>query len=130
MRRAACLLALLALLVLPGCYHATVNTGMTPGTQTIHQPWANSFVFGLVPPPTVEAMEQCPSGVARVETQHSFLNGLVAFLTFSIYTPMDILVTCAAGGMEDDAAAQDAVRDAESFKEALGSGEPFLVDLR
>jgi hypothetical protein len=36
--------------------------------------------------------------VSKVETQHSFLNALVAFFTLQIYTPMDITVTCAAGG--------------------------------
>jgi hypothetical protein len=86
------------LFVLPGCYHATIETGLTPGTEVIRQPWAHCFVFGLVPPKTITTMEKCPNGVARVETQHSFLNGLVAFLTFSIYTPVEIKVTCAAGG--------------------------------
>jgi hypothetical protein len=121
-------LSVACLVVLAGCFHATINTGLTPGTQTIHHPWANSFVYGLVPPPTVEAMQQCSNGVARVETQHTFLNGLVAVLTFSIYTPIDILVTCAAGSEEE--AALEAVQDAESLKEALERGEPFLVDLR
>jgi hypothetical protein len=38
----------------------------------------------------------CGNGVSRVETQHSFLNGLVGVFTLSIYTPMSITVTCAA----------------------------------
>jgi len=33
-----------------------------------------------------------------VETQLSFVNGLVGVLTLGIYTPMEILVTCAAPG--------------------------------
>jgi len=88
----------LLVILLGGCYHVTVNTGLTPGTKVISQPWATSFVAGLVPPKTVEAREQCgAAGVARVETQHSFLNSLVAALTFSIFTPMQIDVTCAQG---------------------------------
>jgi hypothetical protein len=84
--------------VLGGCYHVTVNTGLTPGDKVISQPWASAFVFGLVPPKTVEAREQCgAAGVARVESQISFLNGLVSALTFSIFTPMQIDVTCAQG---------------------------------
>lgn len=43
----------------------------------------------------METAARCPSGVARIETQISFLNGLVSILTLSIYTPMDIVVTCA-----------------------------------
>lgn len=89
-------LAALALLG-TGCYHATVTTGLQPGTQVVHQPWSHSWVFGLVPPATIEASKKCTSGVATVETQLSFLNQLVGGLTFGIYTPMDIKVTCAAG---------------------------------
>lgn len=90
-------LAVLAL-ALGGCYHATINTGLTPGDKVISQPWAASWIAGLIPPRTVEAREQCgTAGVARVETQHSFLNALVAGLTFSIFTPMQIDVTCAQG---------------------------------
>jgi hypothetical protein len=92
-------LAALALLG-TGCYHATVNTGLQPGTQVIHQQWAHGWIFGLVPPATVEAAKQCTGGVATVETQMSFLNGLVSNLTFGIYTPMDIKVTCAAARAE------------------------------
>jgi len=80
-----------------GCYHATIETGATPSTVVITKPWASGFVFGLVPPSTVETAAKCPNGPAKVETQISFLNGLVSFLTLSIYTPMQIDVTCATG---------------------------------
>ena len=80
------------------CYHATINTGRPVSTDSISIPWANSFVYGLVPPPTVEAAAKCPNGVAKVETQHTFLNSLVGALTFGIYTPIRIDVTCAAPG--------------------------------
>ncbi|MGE0354839.1 MAG: Bor family protein [Gemmatimonadales bacterium] len=91
---------LLATLVLAGagCYHATIQTGAAPSTTVIYQSFASSWIYGLVPPKTVETMEQCPSGVATVETQQSFVNGLVAILTLGIYTPMEIKVTCAAAG--------------------------------
>ena len=36
-----------------------------------------------------------------METQQSFLNGLVGILTLGIYTPMEIKVTCAASGGDD-----------------------------
>jgi hypothetical protein len=81
-----------------GCYHATINTGRPVSADSISIPWANSFVYGLVPPPIVEAAAKCPNGVAKVETQHSFLNSLVGALTFGIYTPIQIDVTCAAPG--------------------------------
>jgi Bor protein len=87
-----------SLVILGACYHATIETGLSPSPQVIDNQWASSWVFGLVPPKTVETMAKCPDGVSKVETQLSFLNGLVGVLTFSIYTPMSIKVTCAASG--------------------------------
>lgn len=93
----------LAAIVMTGCYHATVETGLTPapGAQVIDMPWAMGFVYGLVPPATVNASQKgCSGGVARVETEHSFLNMLVGSLTFGIVTPMHIRITCAGARAE------------------------------
>lgn len=98
-------LILISTFTLSGCFHATVETGKAASNEVIEQPWAMSFVYGLIPPATVDASEKCTNGVAKVETQISFLNGLVSALTFSIVTPMNIKVTCAAGGgMANDVA--------------------------
>jgi hypothetical protein len=94
-RRAA---AVVAAFALTGCYHAVIQTGRPESSDVISIKWANSFVYGLVPPPVVETASRCTNGVAKVETQHSFLNGLVAAITWGIYTPMQIDVTCAARG--------------------------------
>lgn len=88
---------LLLVAALAGCYHATIDTGARPSTLTIEKHWASGWIFGLVPPKTVETASKCPTGVAKVETQLSFVNMLVSFLTLNIYTPMDIRVTCAEG---------------------------------
>jgi hypothetical protein len=85
-----------ALIGLAGCYHATVETGATPSTVVIDKSFASAWIYGLVPPSTVSTAEKCPNGVAKVETQHTFLNQLVGFITLGIYTPMQIKVTCAA----------------------------------
>ena len=90
--------AILAAFALTGCYHAVIQTGRPESSDVISIKWANSFIFGLVPPPVVETASRCTNGVAKVETQHSFLNGLAAVVTFSLYTPMQIDVTCAARG--------------------------------
>ena len=88
---------LLALILFSwGCYHATIDTGLEPGSQVIEQPFASGWIYGLVPPQTIETAERCPNGVARVETQISFVNYLVTAITFGIYTPMHIKVTCAS----------------------------------
>ncbi len=43
-----------------------------------------------------------------VETELSFVNQLVSFLTLNIYTPMHIKVTCAAAGGTADASVDNA----------------------
>ncbi len=110
----ACTLALVV--GLGGCYHVIVETGKQPSSQTIEIPWATSFVAGLVPIETVETASKCPNGVARVETYHSFLNMVATVVTWNIYSPMTIEVTCAAGGTSSagspdaDVAGADVIR--------------------
>ncbi len=81
-----------------GCYHATVDTGLTPSAQVVEKSFAAGWIFGLVPPSTVQTAAQCPHGAAKIETQLSFVNQLVAWLTVYIFTPMSIKVQCAQGG--------------------------------
>jgi|SRR5688500_11518558 len=98
--RSRIVLAVSATLLSTACYRITVITGAPPGTgptQTVDKPWQNSFVYGLVPPPELNTKEQCPQGFAVVQTERSFLNGLVSAFTYSIYTPMHTKVTCAVG---------------------------------
>jgi hypothetical protein len=85
-----------SLVALGACYHATVETGATPSTLVIDKGFASSWIYGLVPPETISTTSKCPKGPAKVETQHTFVNELVSFLTLGIYTPMQIRVTCAA----------------------------------
>jgi hypothetical protein len=94
----------LVILASTGCYHATIETGATPSTETISKHWAAGWILGLVPPSDVETAAKCPHGVAKVETQLSFLNQLVGWLTIYIYTPMTIEVTCAAPKTADASA--------------------------
>lgn len=122
MKRLVLLLTLVFLT--QACYHATVSTGLRPSTVKIEKKWASGWIYGLVPPSTVETMEQCPAGVAQVDTQLSFPNQLVNFLTFGIYTPMEIVVTCA-----DDRQDLPLATSVEDANRLLKSGGPFLVPL-
>jgi len=91
-------LLLAAAALLSGCYRVTVVTGAPPApTAEIQRLWQHSFVYGIVPPPEIDASAQCPQGIATVVTERSFLNGLVSILTWSLYTPMQATVTCATG---------------------------------
>jgi hypothetical protein len=92
----------LLILASTGCFHGTIETGATPSTEVISKKWASGWVWGLVPPSTIETAAKCPHGVAKVETQLSFLNQLVDLLTIGIYTPMTIEVTCAASSKVAD----------------------------
>lgn len=88
--------AISVVLLLSGCYHAqVVVSDSKPSTVVLDKPWANAWVYGLVPPAEIDATEKCESGVSKVETRLSFLNQLVGALTFGIYTPMHVTVTCA-----------------------------------
>jgi hypothetical protein len=89
----------------------------------IESKWASSWIYGLVPPSAVETMDQCPDGVAQVDTQLSFLNQLVNGLTLGIYTPMEMVVTCAEGE-NDDLPIAGSPEEADAL---LKSGSPFLI---
>ena len=85
------------LLLSAGCYHASIESGMKPGNNKIEEEWASGWAWGLVGPQPIEAQSKCTSGLSKVETEHSFLNGLVGVVTLGIYTPMHLTVTCAGG---------------------------------
>jgi hypothetical protein len=88
-------LVLSCALMASGCYVATVDM-KKPAGEVHQQQFAPSWLYGLVPPPTVDGAALCPNGLSKVETQHSFLNYLVTGVTFGIFTPIQITVTCAA----------------------------------
>ncbi len=89
---------LLLTFLLTGCYHASITTGLEASNEVIDKPWAMSFVYGLIPPAEIDASAECSNGVAKVETQLSFLNQVVSALTAGIITPMHITITCASDG--------------------------------
>lgn len=80
------------------CYHAIIETGRTAGETNVTRHFQPSFIYGLVPPPPLNVTGQCPGGISRVETQHTFVEGLVAVITAGIFTPMTLSVTCSARG--------------------------------
>lgn len=87
-------------LLATGCFQTRVMTEKEPSNRVIERAWVNGFINGLVmtSAATVDAAQQCNNGVAMVETVHTFPNMLVTGITFGLYSPMKISVTCAAGG--------------------------------
>jgi hypothetical protein len=144
-RPLAALAVALALTTSAACYHAVVETGRPAGTTVVQKSWVNTFVFGLVPASDIDVSAQCPGGVARVETQQTFLNGLVGAITLGIYTPQSATITCAAGrtgaldarfdtrghttiGVADGATAADRVSALRSAAdESARTGQPVFV---
>ncbi|PYP57331.1 MAG: hypothetical protein DMD40_08295 [Gemmatimonadetes bacterium] len=115
-------LTVLSLLIaLPACYHATIQTGLPAGTTVVRQDWAAGWLWGLVPPKPVSTMAQCPGGVSKVETKHSFLNMLVGGLTGGIFSPMSIKATCASGG-------RSAIPGAPEIKVGANPTEAQVID--
>lgn len=145
MKRLAVIFMMLAVALCLGCYHAVIDTGASPGDVVIDMPWAKSFIFGLVPPDVVETAAKCPGGVAKVETEHSFLNWLVGAVTFGIFTPIHIRVTCAGTAVSlngeidylvpsadlvirEEATPEEAADVLQAATElAVDSGEPVFV---
>lgn len=97
MKKSSLIMLIAVGLLMFSCYHARVETGLTPSSEVIEQPFASCWIFGLVPPSIVKTAMECSNGVAIVETELSFVNQLVGIITFGIYTPMHIKVTCASG---------------------------------
>ena len=98
MKQALLLCTLLAALAaLSGCY----KTNFIHGDRPITAPLSVSqsfYLFGLIGPdmPT-RADRLCPAGVARIQTQASFVDSLISFVTLGIYSPRTVQVFCAAG---------------------------------
>jgi len=144
MRKINITLALLFIVfIFSGCYHAQVTTGQQPSAEVYEDTMAHSFLFGLVPPEIVRAQDECSNGVARVETRISFINGLLSAITFNLYTPMHIIVTCASASAEDlsdkdnlytinRADTEEAISKtlSEATKQSLKNNEPFYLEMK
>ena len=90
-------LALVALvLATSACFHQAVHSGLPPSTTVVEEPFVATWLWGIVPAKPIDVRQTCPSGVATVETQQSFVNGLVGVVTLGIYSPQHLRVTCAS----------------------------------
>jgi len=91
-------LVLLAPLALLGsaCFHQSVSSGLDPSSTVVDHQFVATWLWGIVPAPPIDVRQTCPTGVAKVETEQSFVNGLVGVVTLGIYSPQHLRVTCAA----------------------------------
>jgi hypothetical protein len=96
MRRSLVSAVLLATVSTTGCFHQVIQTGRTAGTTTVEKNYVATWLWGIVPAKPIDVRQQCPGGVATIETQQTFMNGFVSLLTLGIYAPQHLKVTCAA----------------------------------
>ncbi len=86
----------IVLVLLGGCFHFHYVTERQPAPAPTSEAWHNGFVWGLVEPSPIDLARVCPSEFARVDSTETFVNGVVHALTFSIYTPETVTITCSA----------------------------------
>ena len=123
-----------------GCFHQVVQTGRAPSATVVDKPWVSTWLWGLVAAQPIDVRQQCPSGVAVITTEQSFVNGLVGALTIGIYTPQHVQITCATGGTASiprgateykvPVGASAALRSSianEAVEHAIESGSPTVL---
>jgi uncharacterized lipoprotein YajG len=91
------LYVLIAVLVMTGCASQTFNINGSEGELPTVQKSQTFFISGLGQEKVLDAAEICGGAdkVVKVEAQHTFINGLLGFVTIGIYTPRDAKVYCA-----------------------------------
>ena len=88
--------ALAIMLTTTACFHQSVQSGLQPSSTVVEHTFVSTWLWGLVAAQPIDVRQQCPTGVAKVETEQSFVNGLVGAVTLGIYSPQHLRVTCAA----------------------------------
>jgi hypothetical protein len=78
------------------CYKHTYIVGAgAPDGPLMHDEWRHHWLWGLISPDKELALRDvCASGDATIETEMTFLNGLVSALTGGIYSPTTVKVRC------------------------------------
>lgn len=83
-----------ASILLSSCYSYTAVVGNGPQTNQKTVKWNHYAIYGLAPVAVTDAKELV--GDAKdysLNIQHSFVNGLIAAITFGVYTPTTVTVT-------------------------------------
>lgn len=85
------------LVIATGCFHIKYTTRQTPSPAVAYDEWHHDFIYGLVEVTApVNVGQICTNGFAVVENEETFVNGLVAALTGSLWTPTSVNVSCSA----------------------------------
>lgn len=90
------ILPAIAVLFMSGCATQSFSINGTTDDEPTYDNMQHFFVSGLAQEKDVNAAEICrgAENVVKVETHHSFVNGVLGFITYGIYTPRDARVYC------------------------------------
>jgi hypothetical protein len=70
-----------------------VNPNSTPSGVVVSTT-GHFFIGGLVGNEDIWANQMCPNGVARVVSEFTFIDSLLTFFTFYLYTPRTYNIEC------------------------------------
>ena len=90
------LLATALALLITGCAQQTFTVQNKPAVAPKETITHHFFVSGIGQKKTVDAAKICggAENVVKTETQQTFVNGLLGFITLGIYTPLEARVYC------------------------------------
>ena len=90
------LLATALALLITGCAQQTFTVQNKPAAVAKETITHHFFVSGIGQKKTVDAAKICggAENVVKTETQQTFVNGLLGFITLGIYTPLEARVYC------------------------------------
>ena len=90
------LLATALALLITGCAQQTFTVQNKPAAVAPKETITHRFVSGIGQKKTVDAAKICggAENVVKTETQQTFVNGLLGFITLGIYTPLEARVYC------------------------------------
>ena len=89
------LLATALALLITGCAQQTFTVQNKPAAVAPKETITHHFfVSGIGQKKTVDAAKICGGAENHYETQQTFVNGLLGFITLGIYTPLEARVYC------------------------------------
>lgn len=92
-----CALSVVAIAV-SGCHKIYYHNGgpsVANKTAANYNDWHHDGVFGIVEfSDPIDLKKYCERGWNTVETENSFLTGLVSVLTYGLYTPREANLVC------------------------------------
>ena len=108
------LLGCTALALLPGCYRATLQTGLRPAPDVRERVWAKPFSMAEASVAEITELSGCPAGVAKVETTRTLLDQLAGLFDGGASSGVRLLITCAAVSLPAESPTADSTLESRS----------------